>query len=263
LITQEALQLLIDTSQQAAGGQILGLLDVRRQVVAINGKTEIFVVPPPPRGHVLHSMEDVLRFAEASLEVEAGVITRAPVIWHGESDVVVICDDADRWDRATFPLQRSRQYLALLACELAADTQRRALSQTELIRLLRFDLGVEPATVARFRRLNWQTSGDAVSHQEHVDQQLSKSVVAKVQAVDELPDVLRIVCPVYDHPGLNGPQGIACGLEIDASRQEFYCQPLPGELAAAQQRVQAALHDWLVEELAAAACEIPVYYGVP
>jgi hypothetical protein len=247
-------KLIAELSRQAAGLEIFTLPGDGRKMLVHNfavGSYDVLDVAPPPRTHVIHSVDSFVAIAE-------DFQTRAdskPRIWHGKDAVVLICDDDDRRDSVRLPLPASEP----LSWLWNLKRQSEPMNQGELIRVLRLKLGQPSDLVAKFRKLDFSAGRTGKANVEHGKESLGREIIAEVNGVDALPDVLNVSVRITDVPGANSPQTVRVGLEIDAQREEFYLSPMPGELDAAIDRMHADLHDVLSNALPG----LPVYYGSP
>jgi len=247
-------KLIAELSRRAAGLEIVTLPGDGRKMLVHNfaaGSYEVLDVAPPPRTHVIYSVDSFVAIAE-------DFQTRAdskPRIWHGKDAVVLVCDDNDRRDSARLALPASEPLSWLWNLKRKTEP----MNQGELIRVLRLKLGQPSDLVAKFRKLDFSAGKTGAARVEHGKESLGREIIAQVNGVDDLPDVLDVSVRITDVPGANHPETIRVGLEIDATREEFYLSPMPGELEAAVDRMHADLH----KKLIAALPGLPVYYGAP
>ena len=87
---------------------------------------------------------------------------------------------------------------------------------------------------------------------------MGKSIVEKVEGVDQLPDELEVPTPVYSESGEREEYLVRCGIDIDAVNQRFRLVPLPDELCRVVDLAQASIRRRLEDAL-----ECPIYYGNP
>ncbi len=253
----DALKLIQDTAQEAQAAHILPELsgDGRKAFVQQGGEIKEFSLPPAPRRHVVHSLVDLILYARRE-------DNKFPVVWHDDSGVALLTDDADRRDAVTFPLTPSERFETLAM--LAEDKP--TFDQAKFIRLLRVDLGLDNLKiVAKFRRLDWSLSDDGGGDVQHGANKVSKSVMAKVQGIDELPDELDVQVPVYQQTGERQTYIVKCAIEIDTLNRLLQLVPLPDELERVIDLAQASIHDRLTAALGEIDGQqvIPVYYGKP
>jgi len=251
MIPCDTLKLIQATAQEAQSAKVLTELntDGRSAHIQIGNELREVDLPPPPRSHVVYSLVDLMEYAKQPTNA-------APVVWHSDQGVVLIIDDADRHDRVIFPLSKSERFLLLskLAKEMTP------FSQAQFIRILRVGLGLDNLTiVSKFRKLQWQSGADSEGNLQHGNDKVGKTVVSKVQAVDELPDEIKIEVPVYQQAGERQEYICRCAIEIDTVNQMFQLIPMPDELERIQDLAQASIEERLGEITAT----IPVYYGKP
>ena len=249
----EVLRLIQQTAVEAQTAKVLELPgDGRKKYVQVGGTLTEKEIPPGPRNHQVRSLADLVAYAKSC---DKGVV------WHSYLEVVLVIDDADRRDLVTFQLTRSRQLSVLTG--LDARKNEKPLRQDELIRMLRFDLGVDTAVLAKFRKLDWTNAQNSTADLQHGKDRMGKQIEAACQGTDGLPETLRLSVPVYEDAGEREPYVVEVGIEVDATNQVFYVQPLAGEMQRvwdlAQQNLRGRL-DAGHKELGAA---VDVYFGSP
>ena len=249
MMLQEALELIQQTAVKAAGAEIIPIdNDGRMEAVSIGGEIREIAVSPPLRKHIVHTLDDIINYVKTGSNHD-------PVVWHGENAVTLILDDGDRRDRVTLPLTKSGKFETM--AKLAKEQP--WLDQKSFIRLLRFDLGLDNLkVVAPFRRLQWETGAKVDSQVNRGDAKIGKSIVEKVEGVDQLPDEIDVPTPVYSESGEREEYLVRCGIEIDAANQRFQLVPLPDELARIVDLAHASIRRRLESSL-----QCPIYYGNP
>lgn len=253
----ETVQLIQQTACDAQQARALPELsgDGRKAFVQQGDQIKEFALPAPRRQHRVHSLVDLIPYARRP-------DNPAPVVWHGADRARLLIDDSDRRDAVDFPLTRSKRFETL---RVQADSKP-AFDQPRFIRLLRIELGLDNLKiVAQFRRLDWSAGAQGVSEVQHGMDKMGKSILAKVQGIDELPDQLDVSVPVYQQSGERTEYVVRCAIEIDTQNQRFQLVPLPDELERVLDLAQAAIHQRLTASLSAADGQnaIPVYYGEP
>lgn len=207
--------------------------DPRRKLVTFGSDKELLALPAPVRKHTVESLEDLVRLVKTcGSQVQA-------VIWHSADAVVAILDDADRHDRITMDLHESEQMLALSSNML--------FDQARLIRFLRVTLSGTGAErfVPVFRRLDFHRSNSAASSVKHGDESLGRSIEAKVQGTEEIPEELTLAVPVYANMGLRKAEPIRLAVEIDVSNERFALTPLADQMQMARQNAQLFVREKL------------------
>jgi hypothetical protein len=252
MIPKETLQLIQETAQKAQRAAIVDVPGDGRHVYMQQGDhVDKLEVPPACRTHVVHSLAELIAYALNQANPK-------PIVWHGMEGVVLLTDDADRRDRVVFPLTQSARFKVL--CKLAEETV--LMQQAAFVKLLRIQLGLDNlVVVSKFRKLDWAVGNEGQSEVRHGADRLGKSITAKVQGIDELPEELDVPVPVYQQTGEREEYVVRCAIEIDAVNQRFQLVPLPDEL----ERVMDLAQDSIGKRLAGGLdeCKVPVYYGVP
>lgn len=246
---KEALELIQNTAKLSQAATMHRIPNNDRSVLMqINGTLTPHAIPPPVRAHQVRRLEDLICYANA-------ITDSAIVIWHDIDSVVLVCDDFDRRDRVTFPLTFSERFAKLR--KLAADKP--AFDQAKFVRLLRIELGLNQSIVNKFRKLDWENGDKSAGEVRHGDTRLAKTVVAKVQGIDDLPNELAIEVPVYQQQDERHEYIVNCAVEIDAVNRMFQLIPLPDELERVVDVAQASIRSRIQEGCST----IPVYYGKP
>jgi hypothetical protein len=130
---------------------------------------------------------------------------------------------------------------------------------------LRLELGLDSLVVKQFRRIDWQNGGEGSTEINHGNARVGKSIIAKVQGIDELPDELQVPTPVYTQAGEREEYLVRCFVEIDPTNQVFGFGPMPDELVKIVDLAQSNIRKRLDKALAASGDRpaVPVYYGRP
>jgi len=241
---------------EAQSAQPVDVGDPRKVAFQVNGQIREFDVPPGVRCHVVRQLNDLVGYAKRTVE-EAAEGAGPPVVWHGESHVVLVIDDSDRRDCVVFDLTTSREMRTLMNLEEAG---RAPLDHASFVRLLRIKLGLPAEQVARFRKLAWTAGDKLTSDRRHAKESLDQSMMAEVSGVDGLPEEIEVRVPVYREEGERGVVVIHCAVDVDAVEKTLELMPLPGELEGAFQDAQRDIRQRLDKELSSL---MGVYYGAP
>jgi len=255
-LTKDALALLLGTGQKAADPKPLPIANPRTAYVWLGDELREIQLPPAPRQHSVRSLEDLANYALALAEGKH--LPCLPVIWHNTTEVVLMCHDEDRRDRVTFKLDPSQQFTSLMRL---ADEPHSYFQQREFLQLLRLKLGVDPATINQFRRLDWKSSSEIHGVVERGRESLGKSVEAEILGMAELPETLDVEFAIYETVGEDRLYRLRCLLDFDATNARMTIVPQPGELQHALNVHQVDIENRLAALLDDAA--VPVYYGSP
>lgn len=249
---KEALDLLFSVGQQAAAVQVVPIPgDPRTVLVSQSGKNERLAVPPPPRSHVVNTVDALIDAVKHYGKPES------TVVWHNADECWIMIDDDDRRDTVQLDLVLSDEYKRVQA--LASQP---LLDQRQVLTLLRYDLrgcGVE-GLVPIFRRLDWKTGAQIAGEVQRGRETLGKTVEAAVAGVSDIPEEIPLQLKVYSTPGIDVRVPVVLGLDPDPNLAKFSVKPLPDELTTALRVVQSILHDALVESLDE---KIGVFNGSP
>ena len=240
------------TAQEAQKAETLPQLsgDGRQAFVRIGSEIKEFAIGPPVRQHVVHTLADLISYADANED-------QPEVVWFGPVGVVLVIDDADRRDRVVFPLSLSPRFETLRHLQLEKEW----FSQPNFVRMLRVDLGLDNvAVVSKFRKIQWASGSESEGNIQHGSDRVGKSVLAKVQNIDDLPDELNVSIPVYQQAGERDEYIVKCLIEIDTVNQLFQLVPRPDELERVVDLAQDGIRNRLTAALGTA---FPIYYGQP
>jgi hypothetical protein len=260
---KETIELIQETAVAARAVKDVSRLIGNHRVCFIQHGNEIksFPVPPPVRCHTVHSLDDLLRYAEElknlSIYQAADIGGQIPTVWHGDDSVILLLNDADRQDRVTFPLSHSERFRQLQHLR----DEKPYFNQQSFVYLLRFRLGVAADVVNQFRRLEWRDGGSTAIDIHHGNSKLGRSIVSEVQGVDKLPEELPISVPVYCETEERREYAVMCGIEIDTANQRVMIAPLPDELDRVIDLAQKDIHRRLTAGLNE--LDIPMFYGKP
>lgn len=236
---KETIELIQKTAIAAAGPKLVEeAADGRSATYVQEGQTFTIARRAANREHTVASLDDLIRFAKTR-----DITT--PTVWYCHNCVVLLCDDSDRRDRVTLPLPWSKQFSSLLDMEAGEH----CFEQRRFVRLLYRDLGVDAATVAKFRRLDFKVIQAAEGEFQHGSERLGKSVNAEIKGTAEIPEAITICVPVYDVTGERATRCIMCGVDLDAQRAQILFSPLPGEMSRAVEESQESIRQRLTAEL--------------
>lgn len=247
--SREALELLLNTGQQAAKAELVDTHDPREVVLLHGTDVTRLDVPPPVRQSVVHSLEALIELATKEAEMSV------PVVWHHNTGVVLVLDDADRRDHVFFPLDHSREFAELV--DLNKEIV--GLDQRSFVRMLRQTLGVPAAQIGPFRRIEWSVHKAAEGQVEHGNDRIGRDIQAQVGQATQLPEDMVLNVPVYEQLGERDRYQVRCDIEIDVAGERLALVPVAGEIRTVIDQAQASIHQRLDEGLG----DVPVYYGQP
>jgi|GEM_PF-3175807 len=255
----EAIKHIEETAREALGCEIVDVSDNPRMTwVRIGcGLTKI-ETPPPPRRHEVHTLNDIIRYAQAAAGGDSEESART-VVWHDNQDVWLVLDDEERHDFVRMHLTLSTPYAKLERLNAAYATEVTWMDQATFVQLLRCDLGAPPATVSQFRRLKWSTTHGTQGEVAHGADRMGKELQAQVSGADGLPEDITLAVPVYNQQGERSTYQVPCHVLTDTVQNQLALLPHVGATTAALQAAQASIR----ERLTAALGDTPVYYGNP
>ncbi|MCP3916163.1 MAG: hypothetical protein GY711_11455 [bacterium] len=248
----EFLQQLEGLARRANGAEAFKIQDLPEKVMVRKG-TEYSIedVPPARRDHEVHGLSDIV----AAVQDEA--MAADPEVYHGRS-VKLLLDRGDRRDVVTMPLEVTSRFKRLLAL---VDGE--SLSVRDAVKLLRFDLhgtGVDQV-ISAIRRVDFSRTGAGAQSAAHGSESLGRSIEAKVQDADKIPEEFRVQTSVYSNPGVKDLSrvDVRCGVYLDVERECIEIRVLADELENAVNAAQLAIGNALRELLP----EVPVFHGAP
>lgn len=140
-----------------------------------------------------------------------------------------------------------------------------ALSQPELVLLLRTTLygcyGSYPNLLKSARKVDSKKVQEATGIVERSKASISKSLLAEVSGMDDIPDVIEFEFPIHQERKFKTKVKVA--FEFDAHAERFKLVPLPGELTRALIEARNNIGTEIADEQAAQGTAFPVYYGRP
>jgi len=252
----EALQYIATLGRAASDPKELPGLNPRSKTFLIGGEPKEYPLGEPARRHNVNQLSDVIEMANRFDDVEGC----DPVVWYDESNVtLVIDDDLQRIDTVTFDLVLAEAFETVKSLR-----QRKPwMSQKDFVRLLKIDLAgcLDPGILLeRVRKVRWEQGSTTTGTVTRSSESLGREIAAKVDATGEIPELVRLVVPIYSSKGERCAYTLACSVEVDAMTQVFRLLPLPDEIERVQQLAVDAIGDRLVEGLNEG---IPSYYGSP
>jgi len=259
MITEQALELLLNTARKAAGADALPIAPGDRQRwFAIDGGLRSIPLSPPAADITICGVKSALELARHW----AVGTTADPSIWHyhnetgGRIDIV----RTTHWpvDRAQMHLHFTDQWLAVRDLR---KTRCQGMTQEALIDRLRDDLGLEEEAIAPFRALNWSESTMIRQVSDRTAVEMGNSINAAVSGIENIPDSVCFSIPVYVEEFCDAPAEIDCALELNFSQQRIRLIPGPNALAIGVRWAHSSIQAFLSERLADLDPPIPVYYG--
>lgn len=225
--------------------------DTRHVRVLLNERVEFVEIPPPPLDNVVYSLDalvGVIRDTKGGNGL-AGV-------WHSDAAITAQFlnpSNEDRRDRVSLPLTYTPGFHKIL--ELAARPCR--LDQATFLRLLRFTLGVDPAVVALFRKMDWSSSAAASGNVTFGASRMGKSIEAEVQGMDQLPEEILVATRVFIERLGQPTARVRCWVDLDVHAQSIALVPDQESIEEARDLMHDYLQTVLSKELES------VYYGTP
>lgn len=165
-------------------------------------------------------------------------IAPKPVIWADDTGARLVLDDDDRREVVTLHLVPSRGLV-----ELATLRDAKAFAPRDLVRWLRFSLPF-PGTellLQSVRSIDFARAATGTSRTEHGHETLGRTVEARVQQADKVPESIRVTVPFWAPGGPTCDVTIVVGVHLNAEGQVIELQLLPDQIAAAEAAAARAL----------------------
>lgn len=255
----EAMQFVRDLAHKSARPEPVPVADPHRARFVINGGVVEVPLPPPPRGHKVGALDDVIslavRFAGDAERIRQSV-------WVNESAVVLVLDDdGHRVETATLALEKSDVFTLLESIRGGKAW----FDHKPFVRLLKVELAGAGEDVSRLlesvRRVQFENGVVTASRLSRADESLGRTITAKVDTATVLPDSIKVQAPVYKTSGERERHPIACALDVEPALGKFQLLPAPDELERVVQFHLSSISERLKAGLAETS--VPVYFGAP
>lgn len=185
-------------------------------------------------------------------------------IWCDDNKILCTFDVMEfQRDNAEYVLHYTRQLELLQEWDDSGSGV--ALSQPELVFILRTTLygcyGSYPNLLKSARRVDVRKAQEATGVVEKSKASISKSLLAEVSGMDDIPDVIEFEIPIHQERAFRTKIKVA--FEFDPQTERFKLVPLPGELTKALIEARANIGKEIEEQQQAQGTAFPVYYGRP
>ena len=236
---RDALEWLNEVSLAASSLKPIATDDPRKLSFYTDGQVITCDLPKPPREHTIECLSEVgkiaIRFAAED-----------PVVWVGESAVVVVIDDGGhRLETATLALETSDVFDRL--CQLRDDPRSAWMNQKDFVRLLRIDLAgtLDPVVLLNaVRQIRWSSQTDSTVNRQR--ESLGSEISARCADGKDLPEEVDLRVPVYVTDECSVIAKITCSVDVDPSEGKLRLLPLPDAINSAR--------SWALAQLANAIC---------
>lgn len=257
---QEFIQEVARLAVNASGIHVERLDNRTRLVTANGGEPQEYTVPAPQPEDSLGSLSSFAAYVAD--HAKASGATAAAYV--GDMCAWAILDPKERTGTAKLELGWTARFTRL-GWLASASTNERKLDSLSAARLLTVDFaGCGGEVMAqRLRRLDFERREGGHAHSDRGGESLGKSIEARVQGVEDIPDTFSLKIPVFRTSGFR-----AIVLEV-----QFYVElhprtpetpieigPLPDEFERALDDATAEAFDKIAESLGSHA---RVYMGEP
>lgn len=252
-------------SNVTAAGMPLKIHEREDRVIYLyrDGKQVTVPIDPPRRSHQVETIDDfvvaVRRWAERD---ENG---NGAVVFHNHRGVMLICNDGDRRDVVTLPLQLTEVADVFVQLDKATD---KAFDQRTFLKLLRRDLRrvIPESLITAISTVEIVSSGQGRTEINPGRERGTREFAADL-ASEKIPDLVECRVPLYRVPGMDDPYPITCSLDYTLPPRpvEFSFRPLADEMETVFRAAQQQLHGLLCEALQGegTVVEVDVLYGKP
>lgn len=193
-------------------------------LVAFKGKLEKIARVRPDR---TEKLEDVGSFAKCVADFGAADLKRT--VFVGIEEAVCVYGD-DRFDRTRLPLKVTDRWRALL------DLYARDFTPKEAVQFLRFVLHAAGADsmITALRVLNFEELKRVGSTVQHGRESLGRSIEAKVEQADRVPEQFRASVQVFRNAGLREIIAqVDVAVYLDVEKQRVRLVPLADAITSA------------------------------
>lgn len=264
-IDSEALQLLIDTSQQASGAaQKVAVIALPNEpkgyygIVDADGKFTKVRAEVGPRNHKLLRIDQVPAFT-ADMEKR---LEGAPSVWYSPQGVVVLIDDgldSDLLSRANLTFKHTEQFEELILCQKSPRWMDPKTFATWIRTKVRNVMRGADDLLTMVSQIKASTGAS----QSYAGTKSRESIGAEVDSemesmLGELPDLVLFDVRVYDDPSIVRTVLVTCALECNPRTFEMRLEPQAGQLQAAIDSEMENIGELFGKEL-----KCPLYYGTP
>lgn len=222
-----------------------------------DGKAERHRAEPRPRAHHLERVDQVGPLVNYLAELKT--TDSEPVVWYDHQGVRIICDDGDRRDEVTLPLNLTPQIKELSEIEESG----KLFGKRDFIRLLRITLKdcLMDNVLLNYVRSVKFVGNSAVNEQIHnTRESLGRDVELAAVNEKDCPEEVELKLRVFDDPAVRDTWAVRCAVEILVDDQRFRLMPYPLEIKNAIDNEVEALRKLLEEQCPQGT---PIFCGHP
>ena len=248
MIDKSAVEAIAALQRTACTPSLIQIPGDDTRLLLVHGDTAEFLVVPPRRRD--HRVDNINSFSTAVTLYEI------PVIYHRDDFVVGIINDDDRKDFVTWDLKLDSRWGILRSLIKPSSFDHKSF-----IRWLRVDMrgAITRDFIDSIRSINFSQLAEGDSYIATGTEKMGKSVVAKVNIKGDLPDEIKVSCPIYSSYGANQHYSVSLMLDIDVQAQRFVVQFPESEMTTAEN----AFANWMQAELSNNCPNAHVFAGTP
>ena len=186
-----------------------------------------------------------------------------PVVFVGDDSVEVLLDEDDRRERCSLSLSATSRWNEVLRLEC----EERRFGPRDAVRWLRFQMHSMGDGLAKLgaalSRIDFERKSSGQHVSEHGRESLGRSVEARVQKPEEVPESVVMRVPIWTTGGLEDVvQAVRLGVFIDSEEEKVGVRVLADETDAALARARRVVAQRILAALGEDA-NVPVLLGEP
>lgn len=202
---------------------------------------EVFVVqggsytrvplPPPMRKQALYTLTDLVTY------LKDAAIAPAPEVYHNHQGVTAYLDAATRTEivLVSYAMTKRAEHLFAMAAS------RKTFSVKDLVRFLRHDLDVSSGTIGAFRTIDFERKGTGTNTVVHGRESLGRSVEAKVQNAESIPESFVVETTLFRNRGFDYDIKVMVDVEIESDQERISLSVKADDLNEEVEKVHAAI----------------------
>lgn len=192
---------------------------------------------------------------------------RKAILVRGDHHEIIDVGNGVRSHKVEYPLVLSKPFRTLEKLD-AGDCCAQQLEHRQLMRLLRVEFArclQREDLVPLLLKIDFSMGDNAGSLSDRGRESLGRSVHAEIQQADQIPETFFVDVPVYENRDVSCRITIECALELFPAEKKFRVTPLPGQVSAAMEAIQTAIHAMLDARLQQFDLieTVPVFFGAP
>jgi hypothetical protein len=206
----------------------------------------------PWRKHKAKDLETIAAFAERFA---------AASIWYSRDQIVLLTNDAERFDRVSVEMIWSKQIKQLLDLDKAKPKH----GQRDFLFMLRtvFTPNAFPTAtglIESLRQVKFEAGSKTEGNIQRGKVSVGKEITAAATFLAAIPEQVPLSVPLFENSFMSNSYDVLCALEIYEDEQRLQLFPLPGEVEKAFAAAETDLCSTMLALLGKES-KVPVYYG--